>query len=99
MQHIAALKEWKQEYACSWAPANSQLYALASEYDKRTEEFDQVHCLDRVNGVAIPRTSTEISLCSHNAQQVREELEQNAERAGFDKSQLREAINHLRGRK
>jgi len=83
--------EYKQFYECS-PPHLSKAEAVAMEYHRRTEAFDQSRCQCKRerSGIAIPMHGDELADCSNNARNVRREL---ANEFCIDADELRRAIS------
>lgn len=48
------MREWVNEYMCSFWPSHSRLRELAREYLRVTEDYDQTICAHRKENIAIP---------------------------------------------
>ncbi|PZP30425.1 MAG: hypothetical protein DI603_14980 [Roseateles depolymerans] len=75
------------------APTADALWALAREYQQRTEAYDRTVCTGPVgvDGV-MPATPRELALIGRHAQDVLRSIRLRAERDGYSVEQLQEAM-------
>lgn len=74
-------------------PTHSELIDLAAEYFRRTEEYDRTVCTGPISRDGImPANAHEHGAINRNARQVRRELIERTEQAGFSKKQFELAL-------
>jgi hypothetical protein len=74
---------------------DSELVALAEEYERRAEAYDRTVCTGPIGPDGImPATHAELAAINRHAHQVRRELVERAVRAGFTETQFKEAMMH-----